>query len=177
MKKFLCLLLCAALALTLSVPSLAQGEARDEDHFTLLLLGTDKAGLTKEEAKTKGRADAVVIVSLDLKWGDVRMASLERDLRVQIPETFQGETLIAGANKLCTSSFFAGPPLTRQLINETLRLDIGYYAAVDIGGMGKIVDALGGVEVEIGEEDLDMRVDGRKVFSSTGIKAMRGKMA
>ena len=143
MKHFLGVFLCLLLFV---FPSSA---CANDEAFQILLLGTDDFGLMKvESGATTSRADAIFVASFHPGTGAIRLLSIERDYLVELPDGL-------GKNKLATSSFFGGPKLTMQAVNTLFGTNIRYYAQVDINSIIKVVDLLGGIDVEVFESEVE----------------------
>lgn len=110
----------------------------------LLLLGSDR-----RPGERLGRTDTIILASIDPDEPSVRLLSIPRDLWVYIPGW--------GFNKINTA--YVHGELTRYpgggygLLQDTLRYNLGLavhgYALVDFDGMRTIIDALGGVDVNV----------------------------
>jgi LCP family protein required for cell wall assembly len=114
------------------------------DHYlNILLLGSDK--------KPRGRAwrtDSMIIVSVDMQANVVRLLSIPRDLWVYIPGH--------GQNRVNTADLWGelarkggGPERVKQTIYHNLGIPIHYWVRVDFAGFIKIIDTVGGVDVDV----------------------------
>ena len=120
--------------------SLPEGEAiYDADILNVLFLGTDYQISDGDH----GRADSNILCSLDLKKGNIRLVSFERGIGVPIPG--HGSDLLTHAYQ------WGGPELSQSIISQMFRVDINGYAQVDFGSFAEIIDAIGGVDVELTE--------------------------
>lgn len=114
----------------------------------ILLLGTDKLGYrTVSEDETLSRADAILILTILPGSGKVRVLSVERDYQVTLPGDH-------GINKLSTATYFGGSQMAMDTINGLFNTDLAYYMQVDIPSAIGIIDSLGGIDVEIFEDEL-----------------------
>ena len=120
-----------------SADDLSVTEGLDDRRVNILLMGVDSAA----QSPNRGRSDAMIICSVDKVTGNIRLASLARDLWVPIPG--------AGTNRINTANAFGGPYLAIKCVNENLKLNITRYCSVNFRGFAAIVDALGGVDLEI----------------------------
>ena len=118
------------------VSDLAITEGLSDDWTNILLLGTDARGDTKYL-----RTDTMVVLSINRKTSQAKMASIMRDIWVQIPDY--------GGQKLNAACVYGGPELTMRTINEYFGLNIEKYALVNMKCLVAIVDALGGLELDI----------------------------
>lgn len=168
MKRIVCLVL-SVLLLTMPLACLAQPEG----FLSILLIGQDDAtSASIEKGQIQyGRADALVVATLNLSTGEIAMLSIDRDYSIALPN--QPKT------KLCLANVLGGPQLTLEKVNELLGLDLSLYAMVSEADMGKIVGKLGGVTIDIREKDLaatGLRKTGQqKLSQQQAISYMAGR--
>ena len=112
-------------------------EGLDKNVMNILLLGTDNAGNAGH-----GRTDTMIICSINVKTGEVKLSSIVRDLYVHIP-------YMKLQNRINAANSFGGPNMAIKCVNETLGLNISRYASINFNGFKDLVDLLGGVELEI----------------------------
>ncbi|SFU43967.1 LCP family protein [Alicyclobacillus macrosporangiidus] len=112
--------------------------------FNLLLLGIDARA--QDEAS---RTDSIVLVHVDLPKHDYEVLSIPRDTRVNLPG--YGETKITHANYLAElkGGEAAGIQATLQAVSDLTGLTINYYAETDYWGLQDIVDAVGGITMDV----------------------------
>lgn len=120
----------AELSLTDGLPS---------DRVNILLLGVDFL----EDGQQ--RSDAMMIASVG--YNSVRLVSVLRDTLVDIPGY--------GEHKLNSAYSYGGAEMAMRVVNETFKLNITNYIAVDFSTMVDLVDAIGGVDVEIEDKELE----------------------
>ncbi len=87
------------------------------------------------------RTDTIMIVSFDTSTGDFNILSVPRDTRVEIPGR--------GKNRVNAAYAFGGIDLTIETLENFLQVPIDYYVNLDFQGFIDIVDAMGGVELEV----------------------------
>jgi polyisoprenyl-teichoic acid--peptidoglycan teichoic acid transferase len=149
-----------------------------DGRLTVLLLGTDKRkGIVGE------RTDAIIVASVDPASGKVAMISLPRDT-VSVP-TAPGRTYADRINAL----FFdlqsgrgkrkAALDKVRDTLAYAFDTEIDHYALVDFDGLIRLVDAIGGVTVELKEPFIDptMHITERGLRLKAGIQHLDGKKA
>ncbi|MDY0086987.1 MAG: LCP family protein [Coriobacteriia bacterium] len=115
-----------------------------EQPFNLLLLGSD-ARLDEEAA----RADTIIVARVDPADHRVWMLSIPRDTRVEIPGH--------GVNKINAATAMGGPSLMIDTVEEYLGLPINHYMEVDFSGFQGIVDAMGGIYIDVDVEINDAK--------------------
>lgn len=98
-------------------------------------------GLDTREGETQSHSDCMMIVSVDNTRGKIKLISLMRDSLVNIDGY--------GENKLNAAYFLGGPSLAIRTINENFGTDITEYIAVNFEQLVEIIDALGGVEINV----------------------------
>lgn len=104
----------------------------------ILLLGLDMA---RENTQ---RSDTVIVASIG--YGELRLTSFLRDTLVDIPGH--------GSGKLNAAYAYGGPSLVMRTLNENFDLNIMHYLAVDFTALVDLVDALGGVELNVTEAEM-----------------------
>src|SRR5665647_54554 len=97
------------------------------------------------------RADTIMIVSMDFRNGTVKVTSVMRDLMVQIPAT---KDTYETFDKINASYAYGGPELTVKTLNTNFDLNIKDYVVVNFDAMVDTVDTLGGVEVNVKNQDV-----------------------
>jgi LCP family protein required for cell wall assembly len=115
------------------------------DRINILLLGIDR----REGTGWGTRTDTIIIVTIDPANKTVGMLSIPRDLQLPIPGN--GEERINTANVFGTSQNYpgGGPALLKRTIEVNFGIPIDYYIMVDFQGFEKIIDTLGGVDVNV----------------------------
>lgn len=113
-------------------------EGLDKEWKNILLLGTD----TGSASLNHGRTDTMIILSVNIKTGQMRLSSLVRDMQVNIPYR-------DNLYKINVANAFGGPLLAIKAVNETFGLNITDYCSVNFSGFVKIIDSLGGVELSL----------------------------
>ena len=87
----------------------------------------------------------MLIGTIDTKEGKLKLTSLLRDSYVEIPGY--------KANKLNSAYAKGGADLLIETIEKNYKIRIDGYASVNFEAFEKIVDLLGGVDIELGKED------------------------
>jgi LCP family protein required for cell wall assembly len=133
----------ASLAASQPLPTVDLTEGFPERYLNIVLLGSDK----RDDTAT-WRTDTIIVLSIDNQSNFVRLLSIPRDLWVNIPNH--------GADRINTADLWGevtqeggGPELVKQTISENLGIPIHYYVRVDFDGFVKIIDAVGGLDVDV----------------------------
>ena len=102
-------------------------------------------GVDARDYSESTRSDAIMVLSVDMKHGKLKLSTLMRDTLVEVTGY--------GPMKLTESYAYGGPELAVRTINENFGLDIKEYATVTFKTMAEIIDAAGGVEIELTEAE------------------------
>lgn len=102
----------------------------------ILFLGMDDKG------DASSRTDTILFIAADPSSGSVGIISIPRDTRVYIPERNRYDRINA-------AHVYGGPELTVKVVEQFLGVNIDYYIQTDFVGFSKIVDTLGGVEIDV----------------------------
>jgi LCP family protein required for cell wall assembly len=115
------------------------------DRINILLLGVDRRGGKSWEYRT----DTIIIITVDPVNKTVGMLSIPRDLQIPIPG--YGEERINVANRYGELNDYpgGGPALLERTIEVNFGVSIDYYVMIDFKGFEKIVDTLGGIDVNV----------------------------
>lgn len=99
-------------------------------------------------------ADTIMIASIDPVNKQLAMLSIPRDLRVPLKEG--GFTKINAIHAYGEQNQEgSGPQALKDLLSEILDLPIHYYLKVDFDGFRKIVDEIGGIDINVPNEIYD----------------------
>jgi LCP family protein required for cell wall assembly len=116
------------------------------DPINILLLGVD----TRVGDTGPPRSDTIIVVRVDPVAKRVDMLSIPRDLLVEIPGYYATKINAAYPfGELDESIPGGGPTLVAQTIEYNFGIPINYFAEVDIAGMEKVVDTIGGVIIDV----------------------------
>lgn len=109
----------------------------DDKIVNILLIGADK----RETWSESGRSDTVMIATLDMKHKQLKLTSLMRDMWVEIPGY--------GTHKFNAAYSYGGVSLLYQTIAANFGLKLDGYAVVDFKAFKEVINAMGGVEIEL----------------------------
>lgn len=107
----------------------------------IALFGVD----SRDKDSFKGNSDSVMVISVDKLHNKIKLTSIMRDSIVEVDGY--------GDRKLTDVYGLGGPKLAIRTINENFGLNIRDYATVNFANMAEIVDAVGGVEIYVTEEE------------------------
>ncbi len=128
-------------------------------------LGAQRAVLLGTDADAEGtaRSDTIIVAS-----ADGGLLSVPRDTLVEIPGV--------GDDKVNAALAYGGPELAVETLEGFTGLPIDNYVTVDFGGVEEIVDAIGGVRIDV-EEPIAYQLAGRYVYIPSGEQTLDGAAA
>lgn len=117
-----------------------EGELTDGP-LNVLVLGVD----TRPDDEEMGsRTDTIMLVQVVPKRGDVKLLSIPRDLFVEV-EPGEKDRINAAYN-------YGGIDETIEAVETYAGVPIDHYATIDFEGFERVIDAIGGVRVDVGED-------------------------
>ncbi len=99
-----------------------------------------------EEGEGIQRSDTILILSVGGENSPAKLVSIQSDTYVKIPGH--------DPNKINMSYFHGGAPLAISTLNANFDMDISKYVSVDMQALVDVVDSLGGVALNITEEEI-----------------------
>ena len=112
-------------------------EWTDRERLNVLLLGVDSRGDSSATLNT----DTMIVLSLDPVNKTAAMLSIPRDVYIDRPGVF--------TDKINAAFAYGGYDLTRKVVEDLLGIRLNAYALVDFDAFTKIVDAVGGVVIDV----------------------------
>ena len=107
----------------------------------ILLVGQDTRGEQRQ------RSDSMIILSINKNTKQMTMVSVMRDLYVQIPGYSD--------NRINSAYAFGGFELLDATIEQNFGVVIDYNVEVNFNGFKDIVDKVGGIDVDLTEEEVE----------------------
>ncbi|WP_448378075.1 LCP family protein [Fervidobacterium sp.] len=145
------------------------------NRFAIALFGVDAHGEGENS-----RSDTIMLIFIDHNEKTIKLVSIMRDIYIEVPGF--------GKRKINSAYQLGGPKLALTTININFKLPLTKYITIDFAAFEKVVDALGGVEVEIKPYELEnfnnilwnlKKVLGGdiKEISSPGLHHLNGRQA
>lgn len=106
---------------------------------TTLIVGVDKGSVPGEE---ESRSDIIMLVSVNASGDKAAVISIPRDTRVKIPGR-------KGYDKINAAHAYGASGLTIDTVRDFTGLPINHYVEIDFEGFKQIVNALGGVRMNV----------------------------
>lgn len=112
----------------------------DDDIMNVLVIGSDA-----RSPKDKGRTDSIILLSIDKNTDKITMTSFMRDMYVDIPGN--------NWNKINAANVYGGPELLMDTIEQNFDIRVDKYVYIDFYSFVDIVDAVGGIEMKVSDEE------------------------
>ena len=135
----------------------------------ILVMGVD------ERSDDVGRSDTMMVVTVDTSTKQVSILSVPRDTRVKIPGY--------GWDKINHAYAYGGHKVSQKAVEDLLGIPMDYYVLINFAAFNKIVDAVGGVTIDVEKrmyyEDpydnlvIDLQPGEQKLDGRTAIKYVR----
>jgi len=106
-----------------------------KDKATIMIMGVD------ERSDDVGRSDTLMVATIDPARKEAALLSIPRDTRVAIPRN--------GYDKINAAYAYGGEQLTQRTVEDFLGIRIDHYIIVNIHAFQKIVDAIGGIDIDV----------------------------
>lgn len=118
---------------------MTEKRAQVSEMRNLLLIGLDA-----RPGEQTGRSDTMIIVTLDPEGNTIKLASIMRDLYVEIPGHKN--------NRINAAYVFGGPELLMETIEVNFGIHIDSYIAVNFSMLGTLIDSIGGLTLNVESE-------------------------
>ena len=112
-----------------------------EHVVNILLIGADY------QSGDRARSDSMILCTFDQKKGTITLTSFLRDLYVQIPGYYK--------NRINASYAIGGMKLLEETLAYNFGLTLDGMVEVDFSGFERVIDLLGGVEMELSRAEAD----------------------
>lgn len=102
-------------------------------------------GVDQRFDETQTRSDSIMILTVDKVYNKIKITSVMRDTAVNVDGY--------GQQKINSAYFYGGAQLAVKTLNQNFGLNISEYATVNFQQMAQIIDALGGVDLDVSEAE------------------------
>ena len=131
----------------------------ESGYLNVALFGLDTRA-NNEEMGT--RSDTIMIVSLNRETKEVKLSSIYRDTLLQQED--------GSYDKANAAYSYGGQTEAIALLNRNLDLDIQHYVSIDFAALVHVVNALGGIEVDVLEDEIYyINGYGAEITENTGV--------
>jgi polyisoprenyl-teichoic acid--peptidoglycan teichoic acid transferase len=134
-----------------------------EEPLDILVLGVDRRPSAAEGSTS--HSDTMMLVRVSPQTGGIRLLSVPRDLLVEVKPGVR--------DRINTAYLYGGPKGATKAMEDITGVTIERYAIVDFGGFEDVIDALGGVTLEV-KQPIRIGLDGRRVYLPPGKRELNG---
>lgn len=110
--------------------------------YNIMLIGVDR-----RDDSWEGNSDTMMLVSVNEEKEQISIISMMRDMGVNIPGI--------GVRKMNAANANGGAELVLETVQSNFDVDVERYASVDFEDLIAIVDAVGGVELTMSDEEAE----------------------
>ena len=132
-------------------------------YLNVALFGLDTRN---EDPEMGSRSDTIMIASLNRETKEVKLCSVFRDTLLE-----QSDGTFFKANSAYS---FGGPQAAVAMLNKNLDMNIQHYITVDFSALVDVIDALGGVDIDVKEDEI-YYINGyaKEIIDNTGVDTWR----
>ncbi|MGK5738666.1 LCP family protein [Micromonospora sp. URMC 103] len=154
------------------VPEESRPQVVAKDAMNIMILGSD----SRDPENTGGsRSDTIILAHLPADRSSAQLISIPRDTWVHVPKSKEGR---GGRDAKINAAYaWGGIPLMVQAVEEFTGVRVDHVTMVDFSGFKEIVDALGGVNIDVEKGfTTAYALNGSRTFP-TGPQTMNGAAA
>lgn len=160
-----------------AVPSTPKSEIRAEakvepskDNVSILLVGVDDSE-ARMQGDSHSRSDALLVATFNPEEKSVKLLSIPRDSYVYIPK-------VGYKDKITHAHAFGGTIAAIESVEEMLDIPIDYYVKMNFNAFIEVVDALGGIEVDVPYNRLEKDENDKNTIQlKKGLQVLDGRHA
>ncbi|MBR3973228.1 MAG: LCP family protein [Oscillospiraceae bacterium] len=130
-----------------TAPPIPELEVFDEENvLNILLIGTDER---TKEFNVSARSDSMILVSIDRAKNTVKLVSLERGVAAPVLEgKYEGQY-----DWLTHIFRYGGSELLAKTVEHMFKIDVDHYVRVNFNSVRQVVDAIGGIEIDLSQNE------------------------
>ncbi|MFR6514029.1 MAG: LCP family protein [Ruminococcus sp.] len=134
----------------------------ESGYLNVALFGLDKRANNDEMGE---RSDTIMVASLNRETKEVKISSVYRDTLLQQKD--------GTYNKANSAYSFGGAEQAIAMLNKNLDLDIQHYVTVDFAALVDVIDALGGIDIDVTDEEVEY-LNGyiMEIIENTGVNTV-----
>jgi LCP family protein required for cell wall assembly len=129
---------------SLAIAPEVEADPVQKGYWNIALFGVDAT--TPTELMKGSRSDSIMIASVNMDTGDIKLVSLYRDSFMNIGND--------NYTKICHAYHYGGAEQAIQALNTNLDMDIKDFITVGYQALTTAIDGLGGVYIDVDEEEL-----------------------
>lgn len=141
-----------------------------KDNVSILLIGVDDSE-KRGQGDGNSRSDALLVATLNPKQKTVKLLSIPRDSYVYIPK-------VGYKDKITHAHAYGGTETAIETVEELFNIPINYYVKTNFDAFIDVVDALGGIDVEVPYDYVEQDENDKKTINLVkGLQHLDGRHA
>lgn len=141
-RMLLCMISCVLAVSCISGSGVGAEAGAEAFLYNIMLIGMDR-----RDDSWEGNSDTMMLVSVNEEKEQISIISMMRDMGVNIPGI--------GVRKMNAANANGGAELVLETVQANFDVDVERYASVDFEDLIAIVDAVGGVELTMSDEEAE----------------------
>ncbi|WP_213422276.1 LCP family protein [Bhargavaea massiliensis] len=139
-----------------------------KDNVSILFIGVDDS---ESRSDMNSRSDALMLATLNNNDKTIKLLSIPRDSLVYIPE-------VGYQDKITHAHAFGGVEASIETVEELLDLPVDYFVKMNFNAFIDVVDALGGITVDVPYERVELDENDKKtIHLKPGLQNLDGRHA
>lgn len=118
-------------------------------YWNIALFGVDANN--SSELMKGGRSDSIMIASINMDTGDIKLVSVYRDTFLNVGKYNNEDNYYIKCNHAYS---YGGGEQAVSMLNSNLDMDINDFVAIGYEGLKGVIDGLGGVYLDVDDEEL-----------------------
>ncbi|RHW39949.1 LytR family transcriptional regulator [Lysinibacillus yapensis] len=143
-----------------------------EDNVSILFVGIDDSEERAQGSETS-RSDALILATLNNEEKTVKLISIPRDSNVYIP-------YVGYNDKITHAHAYGGTLATIETVEQLFEIPVDYYVRMNFNAFIDVIDALGGIEVDVDIPyafyEMDEN-DNKSIYLEPGLQELDGREA
>lgn len=138
----------------LEIPTEIQESETMKGYMNIALFGVDAT--TEGQLYRGSRSDSMMVASINLDTGDIRLVSIYRDtfLNTDDNSTYQKANHSYSIGVIDGTELKGGPEPAMKMLNKNLDLNITDFVTVGYRGLSEVIDGLGGIYIDVDATEL-----------------------
>lgn len=137
-----------------------------KDNFSVLFIGVDE-----RKGEKQSRSDVLILATFNKDDKTIKMVHIPRDSRVYIPGYYE--------TKINHAHFWGGVDLAVETVEELFDVPVDYYVKLNFEAFMDIVDAIGGITVDVEKtfSEMDSKDRKNRITIHAGRQTLNGEEA
>lgn len=158
--------------------SIEDRKVDDDYNLNFLVMGVDNDERREKTGLSGKRTDSLMLITLNTKNSSLTMYNIPRDTVTVIYDNEGREVVEYGQyfNKINTAYESGGEYAVINTVEKLLpNIEIDYYGTFNFASFEQIVDAIGGVEIDVVDDIYDYKLE--NILINAGVQNLNGKQA